>query len=60
MSARIAGHAQEVADTKFTVDLQPPFQKGKASAEKSPKTLITDRAPNFHEAAYRKEFLCKN
>lgn len=28
---------------------------GKAIAEKSPKTLITDGAPNFHEA-YTKEF----
>jgi len=42
--------AQEVADTKFTADLRPLFQLGKQVAEKQPKTLITDGAPNFHEA----------
>jgi transposase-like protein len=42
--------AQEVADTKFTADLRPLFQKGRKIAEKNPKTLITDGAPNFHEA----------
>jgi transposase-like protein len=47
--------AQEVADTKYTADLRPLFQKGKQVAEKQPKTLITDGAPNFHEA-YEKEF----
>jgi transposase-like protein len=50
--------AQEVADTKFTADLRPLFQLGKQAAEKSPKTLITDGAPNFHEA-YLKEFYTK-
>ena len=47
--------AQEVADTKFTADLRPLFQQGKRVAEKKPMTLITDGAPNFHEA-YEKEF----
>jgi hypothetical protein len=47
--------AQEVADTKFTADLRPLFQAGKRLADKSPKTLITDGAPNFHEA-YEQEF----
>jgi transposase-like protein len=42
--------AQEVADTKFTADLRPLFQKGREIAEKKPKTLITDGAANFHEA----------
>ena len=42
--------AQEVADTKFTADLRPLFQLGKKLARKHPKTLITDGAPNFHEA----------
>ncbi len=50
--------AQEVADTKFTADLRPLFQLGKQVAEKNPKTLITDGAPNFHEA-YMKEFYTK-
>jgi transposase-like protein len=47
--------AQEVADTKFTTDLRPLFQLGKMVAGKQPKTLITDGAPNFHEA-YEQEF----
>ena len=34
---------------------RPLFQQGKQIAEKSPKTLITDGAPNFHEA-YKHEF----
>jgi len=42
-------------DTKFTADLRPLFKLGKAIADKQPKTLITDGAPNFHEA-YTKEF----
>src|SRR5208337_2028814 len=51
--------AQEVADTKYTADLRPLFQKGRKIAEKNPKTLITDGAPNFHEA-YLKEFWTAN
>ncbi len=47
--------AQEVADTKYTADLRPLFKLGKAVAQKQPLTLITDGAPNFHEA-YTKEF----
>jgi transposase-like protein len=42
--------AQEVAETKFTADLKPLFKLGKKTAHKQPKTLITDGAPNFHEA----------
>jgi hypothetical protein len=42
--------AQEVADTKFTGDIRPLFKMGKKVAGKQPKTLITDGAPNFHEA----------
>jgi len=47
--------AQEVADTKYTADVRPLFAKGKIIAGKSPKTLITDGAPNFREA-YKDEF----
>lgn len=50
--------AQEVADTKYTADLRPLFKLGKKVAGKQPKTLITDGAPNFHEA-YEKEFFTK-
>jgi transposase-like protein len=47
--------AQEVADTKFTADVRPLFQLAKAIAGKTPKTLVSDGAANFHEA-YLKEF----
>jgi transposase-like protein len=42
--------AQEVADTKNSADIRPLFKEGKKIAGKQPKTLITDGAPNFHEA----------
>ena len=42
--------AQEVADTKYTADVRPLFQLAKAVAGKTPKTLISDGAANFHEA----------
>src|SRR3972149_2144360 len=47
--------AQEVAETKYTADLRPLFQLAKRVAGKSPKTLVSDGAANFHEA-YLKEF----
>jgi hypothetical protein len=47
--------AQEVADTKYTADVRPLFQLAKAVAGKTPKTLVSDGAANFHEA-YTKEF----
>jgi hypothetical protein len=50
--------AQEVAETKYTADLRPLFQQGKKLARKQPKTLITDGAPNFHEA-FNDEFYTK-
>jgi hypothetical protein len=42
--------AQEVADTKYSADIRPLFKLGKAITGKQPKTIITDGAPNFHEA----------
>lgn len=39
--------AQEVADT---ADIRPLFKQAKAIADNNPRTLITDGAPNFHEA----------
>jgi transposase-like protein len=42
--------AQEVADTKYSADIRPLFKQAKAIADKNPRTLITDGAPNFHEA----------
>jgi transposase-like protein len=47
--------AQEVASSKFTADARPLFANGKRIAGKKPKVLITDGAPNFHEA-FQKEF----
>jgi transposase-like protein len=47
--------AQEVADTKYTVDVRPLFQLAKQVAGKQPKTFITDGVANFHEA-YLREF----
>jgi transposase-like protein len=47
--------AQEVADTKYTADVRPLFQLAKAVAGKTPRTLVSDGAANFHEA-YNKEF----
>ena len=47
--------AQEVAETKYSADIRPLFKQAKAIADKNPRTLITDGAPNFHEA-YMQEF----
>ena len=47
--------AEEVAETKYTADVRPLFQAAKAIAGKSPKTLVSDGAANFHEA-YNREF----
>src|SRR5208282_3303329 len=42
--------AQEVTETKYSADIRPLFKQAKAIAGKNPHTLITDGAPNFHEA----------
>jgi transposase-like protein len=47
--------AQEVAETKYTADVRPLFQAAKAIAGKTPRTLVSDGAANFHEA-YNQEF----
>jgi transposase-like protein len=47
--------AQQVATTKYTADVRPLLELGKAVAGKKPKTFITDGAANFHEA-YMQEF----
>jgi transposase-like protein len=51
--------AQEVASTKYTADVRPLLELGKAVAGKKPKTFITDGAANFHEA-YMQEFWSKD
>jgi hypothetical protein len=47
--------AQQVADTKYTSNIRPLFAHAKEIAGKRPNTMITDGAPNFHEA-FIKEF----
>lgn len=47
--------AQQVADSKYTEDVQPLFQEAREVAGKKPAMLISDGAPNFHEA-YLKEY----
>jgi transposase-like protein len=51
--------AQQVANTKYTADVRPLLELGKAVAGKKPKTFITDGAANFHEA-YMDEFWTQN
>jgi putative transposase len=47
--------AQQVADTKYTSNIQPLFKKAKEIAEKRPNVIISDGAANFHDA-FNKEF----
>jgi putative transposase len=47
--------AQQVADTKYTADIRPLFARAKEITGKRPVTLISDGAPNFHDA-FKKEF----
>jgi putative transposase len=47
--------AQQVADTKYTANINPLFKKGKDLTGKRPNTLISDGAPNFNDA-FKKEF----
>jgi putative transposase len=47
--------AQQVADTKNTADVQPLFAHAKEIRGKRPNTLISDGAPNFHDA-FKKGF----
>ncbi len=47
--------AQQVADSKYTEDVQPLFREAKKLMGKKPQTLISDGAPNFHNA-WKKEY----
>jgi transposase-like protein len=51
--------AQQVADTKYTANINPLFREGKELTGKRPNTLISDGAPNFNES-FKKEFLTLN
>lgn len=44
-----------MADTKYTSNIQPLFRHAKEIAGERPNTVITDGAPNFHDA-FNKEF----
>ena len=46
---------QQVADTKYTGNINPLFKEGKELTGKRPNTLISDGAPNFNDA-FKKEF----
>jgi hypothetical protein len=41
--------AQQVADTKYTANINPLFKQGKVLTGKRPNTLISDGAPNFND-----------
>ena len=47
--------AQQVADTKYTSNIQPLFKDAKQIAGKRPNTVLTDGAANFADA-FNKEF----
>ncbi|MFZ0893867.1 MAG: DDE-type integrase/transposase/recombinase, partial [Candidatus Nitrosopolaris sp.] len=51
--------AQQVADTKYTSNIQPLFKDAKEIAGKRPNTVITDGAQNFADA-FKKEFFTIN
>jgi putative transposase len=50
--------AQQVADTKYTSNIQPLFKDAKQITGKRPNSMITDGAANFHDA-FNKEFWTK-
>jgi putative transposase len=47
--------AQQVADTKYTANINPLFKQGKELTGKRPNTLISDGARNFNDS-FNKEF----
>jgi len=51
--------AKQVSDHKYTQDVTPMFREGVKVAGKKPTTLISDGAPNFHEA-WKEEYRAKN
>ena len=51
--------AQQVADTKYTSNIQPLFRDAKQIAGKRPNTVITDGAQNFADA-FKKVFFTIN
>jgi putative transposase len=41
---------QRVADTKYTLDISPLFRKGEKVIGRRPTAIVSDGAPNFHDA----------
>jgi transposase-like protein len=52
--------AQQVADKKYSSDINPLFRKAKEVTGKRPNALITDGAPNFHKAYVKEFFTIRN
>ena len=52
--------AQQVGDSKYTEDIKPLLQKGKAIAGKRPLALISDGSPNFSDAVKKEFFNLQN
>jgi len=48
--------AQQVADTKYTSNIQPLFKEAKQIAGKRPNTVITDGAANFADVFKKRIF----
>lgn len=51
--------AKQVSDRKYTDDVKPMFRNAVKVVGKKPTTLISDGAPNFHEA-WKDEYKAKN
>ena len=52
--------AQQVADTKYTSNIQPLFKDAKQIAGKRPNTVLTDGVANFADAFNKEFFTLKN
>jgi putative transposase len=52
--------AQQIADNKYTQDVQPMFKEAKDLMGKKPAILISDGASNFHNAYMREYWTRKN
>lgn len=51
--------AKMVAENKGTDDVKPMFEKARQVAGKTPTTLVSDKAANFHEA-WQDQYMAKN
>jgi len=51
--------AKQVSDSKYTENVRPMFKEAVKVTGMKPRTLISDGAPNFHEA-WKEEYKAKN